>query len=129
MILLLRSGFLVLESRSLGWVPLRDSFMASMPRDVFDTDKVNCISDMFDWLIPPCLAQIRASDTFLPLSELHLVTCQMSLFATLIGMQGGGFGGGGGGGEGGGGAGGGQGAGATGEGEKEVKLSHFPYRM
>ncbi len=122
-----RAGFLVLESCSLGWRPLRDSFMASMPRDVYDADKVGCVRDMFDWLIPPCLAHLRTSSLFLPYSELHLVSCQMSLFATLIGMQGGVFGGAGnaageaaGSGQGGGGGGGGQQAGS--EGEKEVFL-------
>ncbi len=119
----------------MGWLPLRDSFMASMPRDVYDSEKVGCVLDMFNWLIQPCLDQVSASETFLPYSELHLVTCQMSLFATLIGMQGGAFGGGAGGaggdggGEGGGGGGGGAkggegggGLGGGGEGEKEVVM-------
>ena len=68
-----RSGFLLMESRNLGWLVLRDSFMSAMPRDVYDSDKIACVRDLFDWLVPPCLAQVTASDTFLPYSEMHLV--------------------------------------------------------
>jgi len=84
--LLRRCAILFTESQKLGWRPLRDSFVASIPRDTYDEEKIACIRDMFDWLVPPCLNHVKGSNLFLPFSEVHLVTCQMGLFAGLVGL-------------------------------------------
>ncbi|XP_059095302.1 dynein axonemal heavy chain 3-like [Tigriopus californicus] len=81
-----RSGILFMESRLLGWRPLKQSFIETLSPTHFDDEKLVCLDDMFEWLVPPCLEQIRDSNLFLPFSELHLIKCQLSLLKSLLGV-------------------------------------------
>eukprot|EP00095_Tigriopus_kingsejongensis_P002576 maker-scaffold274_size229011-snap-gene-1.23 protein:Tk02576 transcript:maker-scaffold274_size229011-snap-gene-1.23-mRNA-1 annotation:"hypothetical protein LOTGIDRAFT_210054" len=82
-----RSGILFMESRLLGWRPLKESFMHTLSSTLFDEEKLLCLNDMFDWLVPPCLEQIKVADLFLSYSELHLIKCQLSLLKSLLGVS------------------------------------------
>ena len=61
--------------------------MTTLPEEVYDKDKQMCMSDMFDWLIGPCLKQIEELDLFIPFSALHLVKCQIGLLSALLGKS------------------------------------------
>lgn len=83
-----RSGILFMESQLLGWRPMKQSFIESLPSDLFDEERLVCLNDMFEWLLPPILEMIRDEKgaLFLPYCELHLVKCQLSLLKSLLGV-------------------------------------------
>ena len=56
---------------------------------VFDEEKVSSLKEMFDWLIDPCLKQVKShgSDLLLPYNELHLVQNQIRLLSSLLGIR------------------------------------------
>lgn len=50
-----RTGIAYFNSLSLGWTPLKKSFVDSLPAKLFDADRIECLNDMFEWLVPPVL--------------------------------------------------------------------------
>ena len=81
-----RTGIAYYNSLSLGWMPLKKSFIDSLPAKLFDADRLECLGDMFEWLVPPVLRLIQKCSLFLPYSELHLIKCQLSLLSSLLGV-------------------------------------------
>ena len=68
-----------LESGQLGWRPLKDSFLESLPRTAFNQEQISSLDELFEWLVQPILVQIKKSDLFVPFSEQHLVTSMIRL--------------------------------------------------
>ena len=59
-----RCGTIVMESKLLGWKALKASFMTLFPSEIYDDEKLTCVGDMYDWLVPPCLKQIQVKIFF-----------------------------------------------------------------
>ena len=73
-----------LESGQLGWRPLKDSFLESLPRTAFNQEQISSLDELFEWLVQPILVQIKKSDLFVPFSEQHLVTSMIRLLGELL---------------------------------------------
>ena len=82
-----RCGMVYLESGLLGWRPLKDSFLESLPRSAFNQEQISSLDELFEWLVPPILAQVKKCDLFVPFSELHLVTCMIRLLREVLAVD------------------------------------------
>ncbi|XP_048465622.1 dynein axonemal heavy chain 3 [Rhincodon typus] len=79
-----RCGMIYLEPHQLGWTPLKDSYMDTLPATVTAEHK-ELINDMFHWLIQPCLDFTRLHcKFFVQTSPMHLAYCMMRLYSCLI---------------------------------------------
>lgn len=79
----------------LGWRPLLDSYLTSIPdavreanRDVFSKlieDNRSLVLDLFSWLVQPCLDFIRHDcRLFVTTSAQHRVSCLLQLYSCLL---------------------------------------------
>ena len=79
----------------MGWRPLFESYMISVPeavgdknKDVFNKmmeDHQKIIRDLFDWLIQPCLDFVRLEcKLFITTSPLHLVFSLLNLYTCIL---------------------------------------------
>ncbi|KAK7898572.1 hypothetical protein WMY93_019425 [Mugilogobius chulae] len=79
-----RCGMIYMEPHQLGWAPLRDSYMNTLPQSL-DTEHRELIVDLFDWLVPPCLDFIdRECRFFVQTSHIHLAYSLMRLYSCLM---------------------------------------------
>ncbi|KAG7500858.1 dynein heavy chain 3, axonemal [Solea senegalensis] len=79
-----RCGMIYMEPEQLGWTPLRDSYMNTLPKKLKTKHKA-MISDLFDWLVPPCLDFIDCECRFvIQTSPIHLVHSLMNLYTCLM---------------------------------------------
>ncbi|XP_053550231.1 dynein axonemal heavy chain 3 [Bombina bombina] len=79
-----RCGMIYMEPHQLGWKPLKDSYMETLPADLTDEHK-ELINDMFNWLVQPCLDFIRLECKFLvQTSPIHLAYSMMRLYTCLL---------------------------------------------
>ncbi|XP_040928837.1 dynein axonemal heavy chain 3 isoform X2 [Betta splendens] len=79
-----RCGMIYLEPQQLGWTPLRDSYMTTLPES-FSTEHKELIMDLFNWLVQPCLDFIEKNCSFvLRTSPIHLVSSLMKLYTCLM---------------------------------------------
>uniref|UniRef100_A0A6I8P810 Dynein axonemal heavy chain 3 n=1 Tax=Ornithorhynchus anatinus TaxID=9258 RepID=A0A6I8P810_ORNAN len=53
-----RCGMIYMEAHQLGWQPLKDSYMDTLPNTLSNEHR-ELVKDMFNWLIQPCLDFIR----------------------------------------------------------------------
>uniref|UniRef100_A0A8D3C251 AAA+ ATPase domain-containing protein n=1 Tax=Scophthalmus maximus TaxID=52904 RepID=A0A8D3C251_SCOMX len=82
-----RCGMIYMEPHQLGWTPLRDSYMNTLPQSLSPEHR-DLIVDLFDWLVQPCLAFIDRECRFvLPTSPMHLAFSLMRLYTCLMGYE------------------------------------------
>ena len=68
----------------LGWRPLMESYMNTLPDAISDENR-KLIRDLFDWLVQPCLDFIQHDcRRFVVTSSLHLVFSLMRLYSCLM---------------------------------------------
>ncbi|XP_073447160.1 dynein axonemal heavy chain 3 isoform X2 [Aquarana catesbeiana] len=79
-----RCGMIYMEPHQLGWKPLKDSYMKTLPERL-TTEHKELINDMFNWLIQPCLNFIHLECKFLiQTSSIHLTYSMMRLYTCLL---------------------------------------------
>ncbi|XP_072535232.1 dynein axonemal heavy chain 3 [Salminus brasiliensis] len=79
-----RCGMIYMEPHQLGWTPLRDSYMDTLP-DSLAPEHRELIVDLFDWLVQPCLDFITYNCRFLvQTSPIHLAYSLMRLYSCLL---------------------------------------------
>ncbi|XP_043945444.1 dynein axonemal heavy chain 3 [Protopterus annectens] len=79
-----RCGMIYMEPHQLGWKPLQESYMNTLPASLKDEHR-ELINDMFNWLVQPCLNFIRFECRFLvQTSPIHLAYSMMKLFTCLL---------------------------------------------
>ncbi|XP_063790494.1 dynein axonemal heavy chain 3 isoform X2 [Pseudophryne corroboree] len=79
-----RCGMIYMEPHQLGWKPLKDSYMNTLPENLTSEHK-ELINDMFNWLVQPCLNFIRLECKFLvQTSPIHLTFSMMRLYTCLL---------------------------------------------
>ncbi|MBN3303948.1 DYH3 protein, partial [Amia calva] len=79
-----RCGMIYMEPHQLGWTPLKDSYMDTLP-EALSKEHRQLVSDMFNWLVQPCLDFIRRECRFLvQTSPIHLAFSLMRLYSCLL---------------------------------------------
>ncbi|KAK5855256.1 hypothetical protein PBY51_005374 [Eleginops maclovinus] len=79
-----RCGMIYMEPHQLGWTPLRDSYMNTLPESL-STEHRKLIVDLFDWLVQPCLNFIERECRFVvQTSFIHLAYSLMKLYTCLM---------------------------------------------
>ncbi|XP_058892872.1 dynein axonemal heavy chain 3 [Kogia breviceps] len=79
-----RCGMIYMEPHQLGWKPLKDSYMDTLPSSLTEEHK-ELINDMFMWLIQPCLEFIHLQCKFVvQTSPIHLAFSMMRLYSSLL---------------------------------------------
>ncbi|XP_056593901.1 dynein axonemal heavy chain 3 isoform X3 [Triplophysa dalaica] len=79
-----RCGMIYMEPHQLGWTPLRDSYMDTLPENLSDEHRT-LILDLFNWLVQPCLDFIYHECGFLvQTSPIHLTYSLMRLYTCLL---------------------------------------------
>ncbi|CAL8305136.1 unnamed protein product [Lota lota] len=79
-----RCGMIYMEPHQLGWTPLRDSYMDTLP-DSLAVQHRQLIIDLFDWLLQPCLDFVARECRFLvQTSPIHLARSLMRLYTCLL---------------------------------------------
>ncbi|XP_044928668.1 dynein axonemal heavy chain 3 isoform X4 [Mustela putorius furo] len=79
-----RCGMIYMEPHQLGWKPLKDSYMDTLPASLTEEHK-ELVNDMFMWLVQPCLEFIRLQCKFVvQTSPIHLVFSMMRLYSSLF---------------------------------------------
>uniref|UniRef100_A0A8C0MDS9 Dynein axonemal heavy chain 3 n=1 Tax=Canis lupus familiaris TaxID=9615 RepID=A0A8C0MDS9_CANLF len=74
-----RCGMIYMEPHQLGWKPLKDSYMDTLPTSLTEEHK-ELVNDMFMWLVQPCLEFIRLQCKFVvQTSPVHLAFSMMRL--------------------------------------------------
>ncbi|KAK0140700.1 Dynein heavy chain 3, axonemal [Merluccius polli] len=80
-----RCGMIYMEPHQLGWTPLRDSYMDTLPSSLA-TEHKELVIDLFDWLLQPCLDFVARECRFLvQTSPIHLAHSLMRLYTCLLG--------------------------------------------
>lgn len=66
-----RCGMIYLEPKQLGWRPLKDSYLTTLPSGINEEQK-EILEELFEWIIPACFEFIKSDcKSFIPTSELH----------------------------------------------------------
>ncbi|XP_070269812.1 dynein axonemal heavy chain 3 [Myotis yumanensis] len=79
-----RCGMIYMEPHQLGWKPLKDSYMDTLPSTLTQEHK-ELVNDMFMWLVQPCLEFIRLQCKFVvQTSPTHLAFSMMRLYSSLL---------------------------------------------
>uniref|UniRef100_A0A8P0TGT1 Dynein axonemal heavy chain 3 n=1 Tax=Canis lupus familiaris TaxID=9615 RepID=A0A8P0TGT1_CANLF len=82
-----RCGMIYMEPHQLGWKPLKDSYMDTLPTSLTEEHK-ELVNDMFMWLVQPCLEFIRLQCKFVvQTSPVHLAFSMMRLYSSLLGIE------------------------------------------
>uniref|UniRef100_A0A8C3PS23 Dynein axonemal heavy chain 3 n=1 Tax=Calidris pygmaea TaxID=425635 RepID=A0A8C3PS23_9CHAR len=77
-----RCGMIYMDSQQLGWKPLKDSYMNTLPPNLQEEHR-ELVNDLFMWLVQPCLefihlhckAIVQTSSSHLSYSLMKLYTC------------------------------------------------------
>ncbi|XP_030655837.1 dynein heavy chain 3, axonemal [Nomascus leucogenys] len=79
-----RCGMIYMEPHQLGWKPLKDSYMDTLPSSLTKEHK-ELVNDMFMWLVQPCLEFGRLHCKFVvQTSPVHLAFSMMRLYSSLL---------------------------------------------
>ncbi|KAM5227717.1 LOW QUALITY PROTEIN: dynein axonemal heavy chain 3 [Ctenodactylus gundi] len=79
-----RCGMIYMEPHQLGWRPLKDSYMDTLPSRLTEEHK-GLVNDMFLWLVQPCLDFCRLHCKFVvQTSPTHLAFSMMRLYSSLL---------------------------------------------
>ncbi|XP_021092936.1 dynein heavy chain 3, axonemal isoform X6 [Heterocephalus glaber] len=79
-----RCGMIYMEPHQLGWKPLKDSYMDTLPSSLTE-EHMELVNDMFMWLVQPCLEFICLQCKFVVQSSpIHLAFSMMRLYSSLL---------------------------------------------
>uniref|UniRef100_A0A8C9VVG4 Dynein axonemal heavy chain 3 n=1 Tax=Scleropages formosus TaxID=113540 RepID=A0A8C9VVG4_SCLFO len=79
-----RCGMIYMEPHQLGWTPLKDSYMDTLPNSISEEHK-DLVEDLFGWLVQPCLDFLYQECRFLvQTSPIHLTYSLMRLYTCLL---------------------------------------------
>ncbi|XP_075900184.1 dynein axonemal heavy chain 3 [Nelusetta ayraudi] len=79
-----RCGMIYMEPHQLGWWPLRDSYINTLPGTLASEHR-KLIIELFDWLVQPCLIFVERECRFtVPTSPIHLAKSLMNLYSCLL---------------------------------------------
>ncbi|CAG7784849.1 unnamed protein product, partial [Allacma fusca] len=79
-----RCGMIYMEPRQLSWIPLKDSYLESLPSSITE-DQMEILLEIFDWLLPPCFEFIRNEcKRFVITSELHLFKSISRIYSCML---------------------------------------------
>ncbi|XP_074961219.1 dynein axonemal heavy chain 3 [Phalacrocorax aristotelis] len=79
-----RCGMIYMDPQQLGWKPLKDSYMNTLPPNLQEEHR-ELVNDMFMWLIQPCLKFIHLHcKAIVQTSSIHLSYSLMKLFTCLL---------------------------------------------
>ncbi|XP_042639137.1 dynein axonemal heavy chain 3 [Orycteropus afer afer] len=79
-----RCGMIYMEPHQLGWKPLKESYMDTLP-PILTGEHKELVDDMFMWLVQPCLEFIRLQCRFVvQTSPIHLAFSMMRLYSSLL---------------------------------------------
>ncbi|EDM17633.1 rCG40149 [Rattus norvegicus] len=79
-----RCGMIYMEPHQLGWKPLKDSYMDTLP-PCLNKEHTELVEDMFTWLVQPCLDFNRLHSKFVvQTSPIHLAFSMMRLYSSLL---------------------------------------------
>nr|XP_014349786.1 PREDICTED: dynein heavy chain 3, axonemal [Latimeria chalumnae] len=79
-----RCGMIYMEPHQLGWNPLKESYMDTLPATL-SAEHHELINDLFNWLVQPCLDFIRHECRFVvQTSPIHLAYSMMRLYTSLL---------------------------------------------
>ncbi|XP_009876528.1 PREDICTED: dynein heavy chain 3, axonemal [Apaloderma vittatum] len=79
-----RCGMIYMDPQQLGWKPLKDSYMNTLPPNLQEEHR-ELVNDMFMWLVQPCLEFIHLHcKAIVQTSSIHLSYSLMKLFSCLL---------------------------------------------
>ncbi|NXN95540.1 DYH3 protein, partial [Rhinopomastus cyanomelas] len=79
-----RCGMIYMDSQQLGWKPLKDSYMSTLPPNLQEEHR-ELVNEMFMWLVEPCLEFIHLHcKAIVQTSSIHLAYSLMKLFTCLL---------------------------------------------
>eukprot|EP00795_Rhopilema_esculentum_P009610 gene9610-17369_t len=79
-----RCGMIYLEPHQLGWQPLMESYMETLP-ETLTKEQRELVRELFNWLIQPCLDFIRHEcKFFIQTSQMHLAKSFLTLYTCLL---------------------------------------------
>ncbi|XP_061330226.1 dynein axonemal heavy chain 3 isoform X2 [Pezoporus flaviventris] len=79
-----RCGMIYMDLQELGWKPLKDSYMSTLPPNLQEEHR-ELVNDMFMWLVDPCLEFIRFNcKAIVQMSSIHLSYSLMRLYTCLL---------------------------------------------
>ncbi|NXW95358.1 DYH3 protein, partial [Alopecoenas beccarii] len=79
-----RCGMIYMDPQQLGWTPLKDSYMQTLPANLQDEHR-ELVSDLFMWLVQPCLDFVQLHcKSFVQTSPIHLSYSLMKLYTCLL---------------------------------------------
>ncbi|XP_053132344.1 dynein axonemal heavy chain 3 isoform X3 [Hemicordylus capensis] len=79
-----RCGMIYMEPHQLGWKPLKDSYLNTLPPTLHE-EHLELVDDMFMWLVQPSLEFIRHHcKVIVHTSPMHLAFTMMRLFTCLL---------------------------------------------
>ncbi|NXT35371.1 DYH3 protein, partial [Pelecanoides urinatrix] len=79
-----RCGMIYMDSQQLGWKPLKDSYMKTLPPNLQEEHR-ELVNDMFMWLVQPCLEFIHLHcKAIVQTSSIHLSYSLMKLYTCLL---------------------------------------------
>uniref|UniRef100_UPI00358FFBD0 dynein axonemal heavy chain 3 n=1 Tax=Myxine glutinosa TaxID=7769 RepID=UPI00358FFBD0 len=81
-----RCGMIYMEPHQLGWRPLKDSYVDTLP-NTLASEHLELVDDLFFWLMDPCIKFIHTQcRSFVVTSSIHLVYSHMRLFTSQLGQ-------------------------------------------
>ncbi|XP_010216373.1 PREDICTED: dynein heavy chain 3, axonemal [Tinamus guttatus] len=79
-----RCGMIYMDPQQLGWKPLKDSYMDTLPPNLQEEHR-ELVNDMFTWLVQPCLDFIHHHcKVIVQTSSIHLTYSMMKLYTCLL---------------------------------------------
>ncbi|NXH72361.1 DYH3 protein, partial [Hydrobates tethys] len=79
-----RCGMIYMDPQQLGWKPLKDSYMKTLPPNLQEEHR-ELVNDMFMWLVQPCLEFIQLHcKAIVQTSSIHLSYSLMKLYTCLL---------------------------------------------
>ncbi|XP_076020504.1 dynein axonemal heavy chain 3-like [Genypterus blacodes] len=79
-----RCGMIYMEPQQLGWCPLRDSYMDTLP-ECLSPEHRELVRDLFDWIVHASLEFVNTECLFVvPTSPTHLAFSLMRLYTCLL---------------------------------------------
>ncbi|XP_062444589.1 dynein axonemal heavy chain 3 [Rhea pennata] len=79
-----RCGMIYMDPQQLGWKPLKDSYMNTLPPNLQEEHR-ELVNDMFMWLVQPCLDFIHLHcKVIVQTSSIHLTYSMMKLYTCLL---------------------------------------------
>ena len=76
-----RCGMVYMEPESLGWRPLLESWLPTLPEDHWGPAEKHVVEQLFDWMLPPVMRVVRKEcQTYIPISDINMAVSLMRIF-------------------------------------------------